>query len=220
MENNNQTPSDKLFHPGLFRANGRIWIADLSDGAASRPKYLIDYQKLIDTLSHMLSLEKKSSKLQDELFDTLNGFMYGNKDVPPVPDIPVLIEEFIANINDFGELKDILRSCVCRDEALIDKYMDYIAIIANEPKGRLFRFDRRTLVESLDTTMTVSGLNDIKWIVENAMPEAAPQNIRILNAPIHDPRLPLEWSGVNYHVVADIEGQKAQCVGMSNFYDE
>lgn len=220
MDNNNQTPADKLFHPGLFRANGRIWIADLSEGAASRPKYLIDYQKLIDTVGHILSLDKKSSRLQDELFDKLDCFTHNNKDVPPVPDIPALIEEFITNIDDFDELKDVLRSCICRDEALIDKYMEHIAIQANEPKAKLFRFDRRTLVESLDTTITVNGLNDIKWIVENAMPESAPKNIRILNAPIHDPRLPLEWSGVNYHVVADIEGQKAQCVGMSNFYDE
>lgn len=89
---------------------------------------------------------------------------------------------------------------------------------------KLFRFHRGLLADSLSTTIEVSGLCDLVEKINAEYDSFAPsgylQNIHIDPTPLKDNRLPKEWNGVSYYVVADFEGYKHQCIGMSNFYEE
>ncbi len=88
---------------------------------------------------------------------------------------------------------------------------------------KLFRFHRGTLADSLATTIEVSGLAELVEKVKASWDRHYPNylsNIRIDPTPHKDCRLPEEWRGVSYYVVADFEGYEGQCVGMSNFYEE
>lgn len=87
---------------------------------------------------------------------------------------------------------------------------------------KLFRFHRGLLADSLATTIEVSGLAELVEKVKEEW-DFAPNylsNICIDPTPHKDSRLPEEWCGVSYYVVADFEGYKGQCIGMSNFYEE
>lgn len=88
---------------------------------------------------------------------------------------------------------------------------------------KLFRFHRGLLADSLATTIEVSGLAELTEKVNAYWNDFAPDylsNIRIDPTPHEDSRLPEEWGGVSYYVVADFDGYEGQCIGMSNFYEE
>lgn len=79
------------------------------------------------------------------------------------------------------------------------------------------------LSDSLATTIEVAGLADLQKRLQAHWDSFAPgyiSNIRIKDNPYQDPRLPREWGGVSYYVVADFGGYTGQCIGMSNFYEE
>lgn len=89
---------------------------------------------------------------------------------------------------------------------------------------KLFRFHRGSLADSLATTIEVEGLLDLVEKINSEYDTFAPsgylQNILIDPTPHKDNRLPKEWNGMSYYVVADFEGYEHQCIGMSNFYEE
>lgn len=89
---------------------------------------------------------------------------------------------------------------------------------------KLFRFHRGSLADSLATTIEVEGLHDLVEKINAEFDTFAPsgylQNIHIDSTPRKDSRLPLDWNGMSYYVVADFEEYKGQCIGMSNFYEE
>lgn len=88
---------------------------------------------------------------------------------------------------------------------------------------KLFRFHRGTLADSLATTIEVSGLAELIKKIKADYDKFVPvylSNIRIDPEPHKDDRLPKEWNGVSYYVVADFDGYKGQCISMSNFYEE
>lgn len=81
----------------------------------------------------------------------------------------------------------------------------------------LFRSHRGSLSESLSTTVEVKGLADLIEHVKKEMPWA--ENIKIRDRKIRDNRLPPEWNNTSYYVVADFDGYKEQCIGMTNFFE-
>lgn len=83
---------------------------------------------------------------------------------------------------------------------------------------RLFRFHRGGLAESLETTIEVKGLYELKQILAKELPYV--HNVRIRRTWIPDDRLPEEWNGGCHYVVADFDGYIGQCIGMCNFYEE
>lgn len=84
---------------------------------------------------------------------------------------------------------------------------------------KLFRFHRGGLAESLETTVFVTGLPAIRKYINDTDPilYASLSNIRIRKEPITDNRLPKEWGGVEYKVVADCKGYNGICIGFTNF---
>lgn len=87
---------------------------------------------------------------------------------------------------------------------------------------KLFRFHRGLLKESLATTTEVSGLAELREKIADSVAWANRnyfKNIRIKNEVHNDPRLPTEWGGVSYYVLADFDDGTG-CVGMCNFYEE
>lgn len=88
---------------------------------------------------------------------------------------------------------------------------------------KLFRFHKGTLSESLATTINVSGLTEIRERIADSIAWSDAsffKNIRIQNQAHSDPRLPAEWGGISYYILADFDGCTGQCVGMCNFYEE
>lgn len=86
---------------------------------------------------------------------------------------------------------------------------------------KLFRLHRGGLAESLATTTEVAGLSDIKDKLRSmSLCLDFYHNIRISREPLLDNRLPKEWEGISYHVLADFDGWRGQCIGMCNFYEE
>lgn len=83
---------------------------------------------------------------------------------------------------------------------------------------KLFRYHRGLLSESLDTTIEVSGLYELRQILAKDMPFA--HNVRISLAADKDDRLPTEWGGYSRYVLADFDGFHGQCIGMCNFYED
>lgn len=83
---------------------------------------------------------------------------------------------------------------------------------------KLFRFHRGTLAESLDTTIEVSGFAELLEKVMETFGDSI-SNVQIKKECIHDSRLPEDWNEVCFYVVADFDGYKEQCIGMSNFYE-
>jgi len=83
----------------------------------------------------------------------------------------------------------------------------------------LFRLHRGGLSESLETTVFVTGLPAIRKYINDTDPILydSLSNIRIKKVPIIDNRLPKEWGSIEYMVVADINGDKGQCIGYTNF---
>ncbi len=83
---------------------------------------------------------------------------------------------------------------------------------------KLFRFHRGSLAESLDTTIEVSGFAELLEKVLETYGDSI-NNVKIKKECVHDPRLPEDWNEVSFYVVADFDGYKEQCIGMSNFYE-
>ena len=83
---------------------------------------------------------------------------------------------------------------------------------------KLFRFHRGSLDESLATTIEVSGFAELLDKVMATYGDSI-CNVKIQKKCIHDPRLPKEWNEMCFYVVADFDGYKEQCIGMSNFYE-
>lgn len=213
-----EVPADKMFYPGLFRANGKLWVADLSNGPATRPQYLINYEKLVNAASKLLAIEKSTSAPQNDIFKAFDYIVYNNAGELQNTDFLSLIEELIECVNNMDKVRDILDSCICRNEKFIDKYMDFLQPFLGSKTKKLFRFNRETLTESLDTTIEVSGFDDLRNKVIETLGNVD-EVVKIINEPRKDPRLPSEWGGVSYFVVADIKGKGAELVGMSNFYE-
>lgn len=213
--------SSKAFNPGLFRAeNGHIYIADLHNNIEARPAYLIDYTKLVYTLQKESGKEKELNSVQSRLLEALSGVAADEKPTADALYILPLVEAFAETVGNLSDMQAEIKSCIVEDEDLIDEYMAAMDVHVGNPVVKLFRFHRGCLSDSLETAIQVKSLHDIKWAVENAMPEVCPKNIRILNEPICDPRLPSEWGGFCYYVLANTKDYAGQCVGMSNFYDE
>lgn len=82
---------------------------------------------------------------------------------------------------------------------------------------KLFRYHRGGLAESLETTIEVTGLADLRHILSVSWPSL--RNVRISPREMIDPRLPSGWRQVSYYVIADFDGYEGQCVGMTNFYE-
>lgn len=86
---------------------------------------------------------------------------------------------------------------------------------------KLFRYHRGSLSDSLATTLEVHGIDEIRKIVNSCtLCSGYFNNIRIEREPHADSRLPKEWGGISYYVVADFDGYIGQCIGMCNFYEE
>lgn len=208
-----EQPKDKLFYPGLLRANGRIWIAEPQD-ATSRPEFLIDYAKLTEAVGKLIKLE--GIEEERRILDALE-YLHNNEATHD-RSLKELIEKLIEKIDDIDDIKPLLEGCICRDQSLIDKYMQLLKDReSNDKPQKLFRLNQPLLVDALETTVAVDGLADITQILD--MLKMGCSNVRIIDEPIKDPRLPSEWGGVNYRVLADTETEKGQCVGMSNFYE-
>lgn len=82
---------------------------------------------------------------------------------------------------------------------------------------KLFRFHRGSLADSLATTIEVSGFAELFDKVMETYGDSI-SNVKIKKDGIRDPRLPEEWNELCFYVVADFDGYKEQCIGMSNFY--
>ena len=88
---------------------------------------------------------------------------------------------------------------------------------------KLFRSHRGMLADSLKTTIEVSGLSELREKITDSIVWADSnyvKNIRIKNEVYNDSRLPAEWGGISYYVLADFDGYVGQCIGMCNFYEE
>ena len=83
---------------------------------------------------------------------------------------------------------------------------------------KLFRFHRGSLGESRATTIEVSGFAELLDKVIATYGDSI-SNVKIQKKCMHDPRLPKEWNETSFCVVADFDGYKEQCIGMSNFYE-
>ena len=91
---------------------------------------------------------------------------------------------------------------------------------------RVFRHHRGSLAESLATTIEVKDLADMQRKILEYWASHAMfynisycSNIRIENKPVKDDRLPPEWNGVSYYVIADFADGGSGCIGMCNFYE-
>lgn len=82
---------------------------------------------------------------------------------------------------------------------------------------KLFRYHRGLLSESLETTIKVNGLADMKD--EILAKSDFLSNIRIEPTVYHDNRLPAEWGRNQYYVMADFATGGYGCIGMCNFYE-
>lgn len=83
---------------------------------------------------------------------------------------------------------------------------------------KLFRFHRGSLDESLATTIEVHDFAELLDKVMETYGDCI-SNVKINKEVIQDPRLPKDWNGCCFYVVADFNGYKEQCIGMSNFYE-
>lgn len=83
-------------------------------------------------------------------------------------------------------------------------------------KKRQFRFHRGSLADSLTTTITVDGVEDMRQKILDSGNYHGLSNIRIEDTFIDDTRLPSSWYGGEYRVVADMNGSKV-CIGFTNF---
>lgn len=83
---------------------------------------------------------------------------------------------------------------------------------------KLFRHHRGSLADSLKTTIEVQGLDDMRQYLTDYW-NGYLSNIRIQGRDLKDHRLPAEWNGVSYYVVADFADGGWGCIGMTNFYE-
>lgn len=81
---------------------------------------------------------------------------------------------------------------------------------------KLFRRHRGGLSESLDTTVEVKNLKELRKYIKSELGFSS--NVKIKKDPVKDNRLPPEWGNLSYYVVADIGDYKEVCIGMTNFY--
>ena len=81
---------------------------------------------------------------------------------------------------------------------------------------KLFRRHRGGLSESLSTTIEVKNLKELKKYIKSEL--GFSRNVKIKEDPVKDRRLPPEWGGLSYYVVADVGDYKELCIGMTNFY--
>ena len=75
---------------------------------------------------------------------------------------------------------------------------------------------RGGLYESLSTTIEVKNLKELKKYIKSEL--GFSRNVKIKEDPVKDRRLPPEWGGLSYYVVADVGDYKEVCIGMTNFY--
>ena len=86
-------------------------------------------------------------------------------------------------------------------------------------KKKLYRDHRWLLADSLETTIEVNGIEDIrKHIMSDPIFSRYVKNIHISKEPIEDDRIGDSWNPT-YHVLADLDNHKSQCIGMCNFYE-
>lgn len=82
--------------------------------------------------------------------------------------------------------------------------------------NKQFRFHRGSLADSLATTITVNGVEDVSQKILDTGNYHGLSDIHIEDAFIGDFRLPSNWGGGEYRVVADMDGSKV-CIGFTNF---
>lgn len=88
---------------------------------------------------------------------------------------------------------------------------------------KLYREHRQLLSDSLETTVEVGSLEEIRSMVQQHWDKTYPNyisNIRIKKECLFDERLPEEWNGICFYVIADFPDYKGQCIGYCNFYEE
>ena len=88
---------------------------------------------------------------------------------------------------------------------------------------KLYRESRQLLFDSLETTVEVKNLEEIRNLIQNHWNKihlGYLNNIRIKKECIFDDRLPPEWNGISFYVIADFPDYKGQCIGYCNFYEE
>ena len=83
---------------------------------------------------------------------------------------------------------------------------------------KLYRKHRSSLSESLKTTVVVEGLDEIRSIIQKEIPNL--DNIQINEQCMNDSRLPLDWGGKCFYVIADSQEYKGICIGFCNFYEK
>ena len=84
-------------------------------------------------------------------------------------------------------------------------------------KLKLYRDHRGGLAESLETTIEVSGIEDIrKHVLSNPLIGQYYENIHISSESLTDYRMGDVWNPT-YRVLADMGKYKNQCIGMCNF---
>ena len=86
---------------------------------------------------------------------------------------------------------------------------------------KLYRQQRGSLSDSLNTSIEVNGLNDIlyyenKMIYKNFNIENYYSNISTIFVGDDSTRCGNDWKET-YYVLVDFEGYKQQCIGMCNF---
>jgi hypothetical protein len=83
---------------------------------------------------------------------------------------------------------------------------------------KYFREHRGGFDESMQTSVAVNRLEDIKTILSKIYPKGYLSNIHIDNKVFIDERcVPYGWGDKCYYVLADFDGYKDQCIGMANF---
>lgn len=87
-------------------------------------------------------------------------------------------------------------------------------------KKKLYRDHRWLLADSLETTIEVNGIEDIrKHVLSNPLISQYYEDIHISPDPIKDSRMGDMWNPT-YYVLADMGKYKNQCIGMCNFCEQ
>lgn len=110
----------------------------------------------------------------------------------------------------------------CIDGDNVDKCVGKDVCGAYEPtaeKVKLYRHHRDMLKDSLATTCEVSGIEELRQYLTHYW-SGHVSDILILKRKIEDWRLPKEWGGVSYEVIAEFADGGWGCIGMTNFYEE
>lgn len=127
---NKDTPTAKLFNPGLFRSSAdRIYLIGLRDGKPIEPITLMDATMLLNTFEADSKAFKSVNAAQNNIFDAVTDYMIAmSKDkterTPPDFNFLEAVEAMASEYDDISELKNKIQNCICRDEKTINEYVE------------------------------------------------------------------------------------------------